>query len=122
MKLTIKIEELALFVLALIAFNGLDYSWWLFLAFFFAPDLSALAYLANPRIGATTYNLVHHKATAILIYIAGISLKNPALLFAGSLLFAHSSFDRVFGYGLKFPDSFDNTHLGLIGKSAKANS
>ena len=122
MKLTLKIEEFAQFILALIAFNALGNSWWIFLVFFFAPDLSALAYLANPRIGAMAYNLVHHKATGIALYLIGISLNNPVLLFTGSLLFAHSSFDRVFGYGLKYPDSFENTHLGLIGKSAKAKS
>jgi hypothetical protein len=26
----------------------------------------------------------------------------------------------VFGYGFKYPDSFDHTHLGWIGKSKKA--
>ena len=29
-------------------------------------------------------------------------------------LFAHSSFDRVMGYGLKHEDAFQNTHLGRI--------
>ena len=31
-------------------------------------------------------------------------------------LFGHSSFDRVMGYGLKHEDSFQNTHLGGIGR------
>jgi hypothetical protein len=31
-------------------------------------------------------------------------------------LFCHSSLDRVLGYGLKYPDAFQNTHLGRIGK------
>jgi len=34
----------------------------------------------------------------------------------GIILFSHSAMDRVFGYGLKYPDSFKNTHLGKIGK------
>jgi hypothetical protein len=25
--------------------------------------------------------------------------------------------DRLFGYGLKYPDAFTHTHLGTIGKS-----
>ena len=33
------------------------------------------------------------------------------------ILFAHISMDRIFGYGLKFNDSFFNTHLGKIGKN-----
>jgi len=32
-------------------------------------------------------------------------------------LLGHSSFDRVFGYGLKHEDAFQNTHLGRIGRS-----
>ena len=31
-------------------------------------------------------------------------------------LFGHSSFDRVFGYGLKHENAFQNTHLGRIGR------
>lgn len=29
-----------------------------------------------------------------------------------------SSFDRVLGYGLKHEDAFQNTHLGVIGRSS----
>ncbi len=32
------------------------------------------------------------------------------------LLFAHSSFDRMLGYGLKYNDSFNHTSLGWTGK------
>ena len=31
------------------------------------------------------------------------------------LLLAHTSMDRVMGYGLKHTDSFQHTHLGRIG-------
>ncbi|MEJ7830333.1 MAG: DUF4260 family protein [Segetibacter sp.] len=31
----------------------------------------------------------------------------------------HISLDRVLGYGLKYNDSFSNTHLGVIGKHGK---
>jgi hypothetical protein len=37
-------------------------------------------------------------------------------MFAGTILLGHSSFDRVFGYGLKHEDAFQNTHLGMIGR------
>ncbi len=61
MKNLLKIEELFLFGLALFLFSGLDYGWGWYALYFFAPDLSMLGYLANPRIGAWTYNLIHHK-------------------------------------------------------------
>jgi hypothetical protein len=37
------------------------------------------------------------------------------------IFLAHSTFDRVAGYGLKYFDSFDHTHLGWIGKSKHLN-
>jgi hypothetical protein len=43
----------------------------------------------------------------------------PVLL-AGSVLLAHVGMDRALGYGLKLPTSFQDTHLGRIGR-AKAD-
>jgi hypothetical protein len=37
------------------------------------------------------------------------------------IFLAHSTFDRVAGYGLKYFDSFDHTHLGWVGKSKHLN-
>lgn len=61
------------------------------------------------------YNVFHHKGLAILLYILGIYLRNEYLQLAGIMLFGHSSVDRILGNGLKYTDSFNNTHLGKIG-------
>lgn len=119
MKSLLRLEELLQLILSIILFNQLSYPGWLYLAFFLAPDLGMVGYLVNPKIGALLYNLFHHKGIAIALYLLGLYTDIPELLFAGLLLFGHSSFDRIFGYGLKFPDNFKNTHLGWIGKSAK---
>lgn len=119
MKNLIALEELFLFGLCLFLFRQLDYAGWWFAIFFFAPDLSMAGYLAGPRMGALTYDLVHHKAVAIACYVAGAALGSAPLQFAGLILLAHSSFDRVLGYGLKYSDSFAHTHLGMIGKEAR---
>ncbi|MEW6404022.1 MAG: DUF4260 domain-containing protein [Chloroflexota bacterium] len=118
----IKFEELLLLGLALFLFSRLDYGWGTYALLFFAPDLSMLGYLANPRIGAWTYNLAHHKALAVALYVLGSIFSVPWLIFAGTILLGHSSLDRVFGYGLKYPDAFQNTHLGVIGKYAAKGS
>jgi hypothetical protein len=115
MKNLLKIEEFSLLALALFLFAQLDLSWWLFALLFLAPDLSMVGYIWNPRIGSWTYNLIHHKGTAVALYVLGSLTSLPWLMFAGTLLLAHSSFDRVFGYGLKYPDAFHATHLGMIG-------
>ena len=120
MKILVAIEEFFLVLLCLFLFRSLGYAWIWFAVFFFAPDLSMAGYLAGPRIGGFTYDLVHHKAVAIACYIAGALLASAPLMFAGLILLAHSSFDRVLGYGLKYPDGFGHTHLGMIGRDAKS--
>ena len=116
MKSLLRLEELRMFALDLFLFSGFDFSWGLFALLFFAPDLSMIGYLTNPRLGAWTYNLVHHKGLGVSLYAMGVLLTVPWLVFTGILLFAHSSFDRVLGYGLKHEDAFQNTHLGRIGR------
>ncbi len=116
MKTVLKIEELAEALLALAVFSHLPYAWWVLPALFLVPDLSALGYLANPRVGAFCYNLAHHKALALAVGGAGWVLGQPVLLLAGTVLFFHSAFDRLMGYGLKYGSSFQDTHLGRIGK------
>lgn len=119
MKKLIRLEEVALFALSILAFSQLELNWWWFPLLLFTPDLSILGYLAGPRLGAMIYNLVHHRALALLLFLLGFYRSNPTMMLAGVILFGHSSMDRVFGYGLKYPDSFQNTHLGLIGPDAK---
>jgi hypothetical protein len=116
MKTLLRLEEFLVFAFSLFLFSQLDASWGLFALLFFVPDLSMIGYLMNPRLGAWTYNLIHHKGTGITLYVLGSLLTIPWLMFAGTLLFAHSSFDRIFSYGLKHEDAFQNTHLGRIGR------
>lgn len=118
MKNILKAEELAQLIIAIMALTcfPLGIPWWLWPVLFLAPDLSMLGYLAGAKAGAVCYNLAHHKGLSIMIIIAGWSLHLPAMVVSGLLLFAHSSFDRMLGYGLKFGDSFQHTHLGTIGK------
>lgn len=116
MKTTLKFEELLMFVLGIFMFNQLDFTWWWFLVLILTPDIGMLGYLVNNNIGALSYNFFHHKGIAILVYFVGVYFQNQILQLVGVILFSHASFDRIFGYGLKFSDSFKNTHLGKIGK------
>jgi hypothetical protein len=122
MKNVIKLEELAQFALSIFLYSALDFAWWWYLILLLTPDFGALGYLINTKVGAFTYNLTHHKGLAILLYLLGVYSANPVVQFAGLLLLGHSSLDRTFGYGLKYPDSFQNTHLGKIGKAAQPSN
>jgi len=116
MKNIIKLEELGMFVLSIYLFNQLHFAWWWFLLLLLAPDISAIGYTINNRTGAILYNFFHHKGIAIVVYLSGIYFQNENIEFAGLILFAHSSMDRIFGYGLKYFEGFKFTHLGNIGK------
>ncbi len=117
MKNILRIEEAAMLGLAIYLNSFLPFQGWVFWVWFLVPDLGMLGYLINTRIGAFTYNILHHKGIAIALYFAGYFLVIHELTLAGVVLFGHSSFDRIVGYGLKYSDNFKNTHLGWIGKS-----
>lgn len=108
----LKLEELGQFLLSIILFNQLEYSWWVFFVCILLPDVSMVGYLFNSRAGAWFYNFFHHKLVAIVVWGLGFGLHHSLLCLAGVILFGHSSMDRAFGYGLKFNDSFHHTHLG----------
>jgi len=119
MKTLLRVEELAVAVLAFYLFLRLGYAWWWFFLLILAPDLSMAGYLINPRLGALGYNIFHHKAISISLFILGAYLHLPLLEALALITFGHSSLDRALGYGLKYPDSFQHTHLGMIGPTAQ---
>ena len=117
MKNLLKLEELFMFGITIFLFSRMDFAWWWYPVLLFTPDLSMIGYLGGTKLGAITYNIIHHKALGVIVYTIGTALANPTVQLAGLILFGHASMDRVFGYGLKYPDLFQHTHLGMIGKS-----
>ena len=113
----LKLEELMMFVLGIYLFGLLPYEGWWFLVLILAPDIGMVGYLFGNTIGATVYNLFHHKGVAILVYLVGAYLSLSLLQLIGVILFAHSALDRTLGYGLKYNKGFKYTHLGEIGNS-----
>ncbi|MGV9012871.1 MAG: DUF4260 domain-containing protein [Flavobacteriales bacterium] len=127
MKNLLKLEELAQLLICIVVLALNDMPWWAYLLLALGPDISMLGYLAGPRTGAFTYNVFHHKGLALVVAGLGLAsvelsleygtpLIGHPLIMASIILYGHSSMDRVFGYGLKFGDSFQHTHLGRIGK------
>jgi hypothetical protein len=113
MKTLLQLEELAMAIAGIyfLHLHNLGLSTWIWVLLFFSPDIGMLGYLFGNSIGAVTYNLFHHKGVAIAIAFAGYFSGNEILLAIGILLFAHSSFDRVMGFGLKYFSGFKDTHL-----------
>ena len=116
MKYLIRLEEAAKLIACFWLSMREGLSPLLFLALLLAPDVSMVGYLINNRWGAYLYNFVHHQGVGLLVTVMGYLVNEPVLIFAGLILVAHSSMDRVFGFGLKYADDFKNTHLGRIGR------
>lgn len=116
MKHLIQIEELAITTacIYLIAQLHISLSWWLYILLFFSPDIGMLGYVINNKAGAITYNIFHHRGLAITVVALGVFLSIEYVTLAGLLLLAHASFDRIFGFGLKYFRSFKHTHLGVM--------
>ncbi|WP_224996231.1 DUF4260 domain-containing protein [Cesiribacter sp. SM1] len=121
MKTLIRLEDIVKLLIAFGASIYLGYAWWVFPAWLLAPDLSMLGYLLNTKIGAWTYNIFHHQGLALAFVAAGVVMAVPELQLAGLVLFGHSAMDRALGYGLKYEDSFQHTHLGWIGKKQQVS-
>ena len=120
-RLLLRLEGLALFVLATAAFAHMGFSWWLYAALFLLPDLSFAAYTAGPRLGAAIYNALHSTLGPALLVGLGWMTNDVLFLGLAAIWAAHIGFDRVLGYGLKYASGFNDTHLGRIGpKSAGA--
>ena len=119
--LLLRAEGLAVLLLALVVYWQLGGNWWVFALLILAPDLAALGYLGGSRLGAALYNAVHNYALplslGLMFYFAA-----PSLVPFVAIWVAHIGADRLLGYGLKYPDSFGQTHLGPIGKARKLES
>lgn len=116
-----RVENGLLALAILTAFVVTDAGWWWPLVAFLAFDLSALGYLAGPRVGANVYNVVHSYLGPAVFAIVGLVLGALGAgggwaFFVAGLWAFHVAADRALGYGLKLVDGFGHTHLGRIGK------
>ena len=112
----LRLEGGAAFVAGLAVFLAAGGPWLLAIPLLLLPDASAIGYLRGPRLGAFTYNLFHNWAIGLAVLGLGLWTGNTLVILAGAILIAHVGMDRAVGYGLKLPTSFQETHLGRIGK------
>lgn len=112
----LRLEGGVLLAVSVAAYVGVDGGWLRFALLFLLPDLSFLAYLAGPRVGAAGYNVAHSYALPLALIVTAEVLGQMGLLMVALIWLAHIGFDRLLGYGLKYPSGFRDTHLGQIGR------
>lgn len=117
----LRVEAFGLFALAVALYFRSGASALEFALLFLVPDLSLLGYLFGSKVGALTYNTMHSTIGPIALGAASLFGLVPAAALPVALIWAaHVGFDRTLGYGLKYASAFGHTHLGLVGKAAKA--
>jgi hypothetical protein len=99
---------------ALAIYFHAGYAWWLLVALVLAPDLSAVGYLAGPRVGAAAYDAAHTYALAVVLATAGWLVHADLATRLGLIWIVHIGVDRALGYGLKYPTGFKDTHLQRV--------
>lgn len=112
----LKLEGLAILGLAVILYHQQNFSWYTFLWLFLVPDIAMVFYVFSPSVGAMAYNLTHSKILPVILVALGLIYHVDSIILLSLIWFAHIGFDRMLGYGLKYPDSFGHTHLGWVGK------
>lgn len=117
-RIFLRVEGLALLVVALVAFSRCGQAWWLLPVTLLLPDLGALGYLVSRSVGALLYNLAHTTPLALALVGLGLWRQEALVVALGSVWLAHVGMDRAMAYGLKHDDDPGHTHLGRHGRSA----
>jgi hypothetical protein len=105
------LEGACILALAVVVYHAGHFRWWMFAVLLFAPDLAMFGYLANVKIGAALYNLVHTEAGPVLLLVLCVAVPLLWLEPYALIWLAHLGMDRMLGYGLKYPTRFKDTHL-----------
>src|SRR5262245_65308357 len=79
----LRLEGAAAFVAGFALYVWLGGPWLLLLPLLLLPDASAVGYLAGPRIGALTYNVVHNWAFGLAVLGVGIGVASTPLELLG---------------------------------------
>jgi len=113
-KWLLHLEGLAVFLTGIFLYHTLGGSWLKFALFFFVPDVFMLGYFFGPKAGAAVYNVGHTYTAPFLFSLVGYLAHAPSLFYLSIIWTAHIGFDRMLGYGLKYPAAFKSTHLGKV--------
>jgi hypothetical protein len=116
--LWLRTEAVAVLALSIVFYGRTGANWWLFAALFLVPDIAMVFYLLSQEAGSTAYNTVHCYVLPLLLVLLAIAGERHVLLPFALIWIAHIAFDRMLGYGLKYPGSFRETHLGTVGRAA----
>jgi hypothetical protein len=109
----LRLESFLVLFGALICYRLVLHGHWLWFAvLFLVPDLSLAGYLfRSGRVAASIYNAIHSYFLPIVLGFAAWGRLDLRLGQIAAIWIAHIAFDRLLGFGLKFPQAFKPTHI-----------
>ncbi|WP_375712562.1 DUF4260 family protein [Staphylococcus chromogenes] len=97
-----RIVNVLIFLITLIIYFSLGFSIWVFLLLILFPDISAIGFLVNERIGNSIYNVAHSYVTISIIFLFIFLFTKELFWFEFFLIWlTHISMDRSLGYTLR---------------------
>ena len=113
-KKILHVEYGVAFLFVLMIYIKFDFSLWVFILLLFVPDVTMVGYLRNAQIGAVVYNLGHNLILPIMCTTFCLYVSNETGLMLAMIWLAHILMDRFLGYGLKYSQSFQETHMQRV--------
>jgi hypothetical protein len=107
----LRVEGMAALGIAVGGYFTLNGPIWLLAVLALAPDISMIGYLAGPRLGSLSYNIVHTYTLPLALGSVGFWADIRMALLVALVWIGHIGADRLVGYGLKFESGFKDTHL-----------
>lgn len=115
----LRLENLAIFLFALVAYDFLSFPKEHFILFFFAPDLAIAGYFFGSKIGGIAYNTTHSYILPLLLFAFGFHISSSPINEIAIIWIAHIGIDRALGFGLKYANGFRFTYLGKLGHQSE---
>jgi hypothetical protein len=108
----LRLEALLGLIASVIGYSTLHGSWLLFALLFLGPDVALLGYLLpQRRIATALYNATHSYAGPAILALMALQWHSHFSAQLAILWIAHIAFDRLLGFGLKYPQAFKPTHI-----------
>jgi hypothetical protein len=110
----LRLEGLVIMLASIIMAIYVKTHWLLIIVGFFAFDISLIGYKVNKRVGAIIFNIGHTLSIPIALLLLAILESVPLLLSISLLWIGHIGYDKMRGFGLKYPEDFNDSYLQHI--------
>jgi len=109
--LLLRAEGLAILAAAVTVYFTQGFGWVAFALLLLTPDLAFLVFIVNKRAGVATYNAVHALTAPVILGLAALLIGSTLGLQLALIWLAHIGMDRLFGYGLRYLNDADDSHM-----------